>query len=389
MVERRRVLHGRRPVGVQRDLVDVARVERAEEQVAFTGGAEVAPVAEGDPGRTDRRRVEQLRRDRLRAVAVRVLGRLTLAVLRRAPAVVAARDDPVELIVALGPVLRLPQVACLRIEREPEAVAMPVGVDPRPREGVVARDAARRRHPEHLAAVHRLVLRELGLLGLPDDHVEHAVGTEEHPSAVVADPRLLHVQEQLHRLPAIAIHLDAQDLVLRDAVDLPGGVGVQPRLLRERRREREPHQPLLVRHVADHAGDREDRGVLARLRVDPADLAGQPLPVVDRAGAVQDEGGRMVEVRRDGLLDDRAAGRLRCGGRTGRARRGRRGRRGGGLAGRRRRRAADEQDRCDPDQEATGGHIRRILAGGRQKPVSPRPTPSTKPCSGGDRCPSR
>ena len=114
-------------------------------------------------------------------------------------------------------------------------------------------------------------------------------------------------------VPRSPSHRDPQDLVLRDAVDLPGRVGVQPRRrCGNDRREREPDEPLLVRDVADHVGDREDRGVLPGLRVDPADLAGQPLPVEDRAAVGRrrtwPDGRGSVAT---GFCHDRAACRLR------------------------------------------------------------------------------
>src|SRR5205085_11266165 len=51
----------------QRDLLDEAGVERAEEQVADAGRSEAAVVAERHARRSDRRRVDELRHDRVAA----------------------------------------------------------------------------------------------------------------------------------------------------------------------------------------------------------------------------------------------------------------------------------------------------------------------------------
>src|SRR5581483_12517910 len=99
---------------------DVARVVGAEEQRPAALCPEPAPPTEGDPGGGDRWRVPELRQDRARPVLVGVPWRASRAGLVRAPAVVPALRDQVELVVALGPVLRLPQAAGLRVEREPE-----------------------------------------------------------------------------------------------------------------------------------------------------------------------------------------------------------------------------------------------------------------------------
>ena len=56
----------------------------------------------------------------------------------RAPPEVPALDDPVELVVALGPVLRLPQLARLGIEGEAETVPQPVRPHTTARERVTA-----------------------------------------------------------------------------------------------------------------------------------------------------------------------------------------------------------------------------------------------------------
>src|SRR5207248_8659540 len=116
-----------------------------EDQPAVEGDSEAAlPRAERRAGRGDRGGKEGEREDsRCGAVLIRVLRRLPRARLVRPPGVVAARDDPVQLIVALGAVLRLPEVPGERVEREAEAVPEPVRPDEAAGERVVGRCRSR------------------------------------------------------------------------------------------------------------------------------------------------------------------------------------------------------------------------------------------------------
>ena len=103
----------------------------------------------------------------------------------RSPAVVPASHDPIELVVALGPVLRLPQVLRHRIERQAEGIPDAGGPHARP-ERVAGRCRSVRRQPKDLAPRRRTVLRVLRLGRVADRHVQHAVGPEEQsPTAVL------------------------------------------------------------------------------------------------------------------------------------------------------------------------------------------------------------
>jgi hypothetical protein len=114
-------------------------------------------------------------------------------------------------------------------------------------------------------------------------------------------PGRLDVQQQVHPAGVVPVEADPQDLIARDAVDHPGRVGVNPRIFREGRWEREPDEPLLVGDLAHHVGHREHRGVLAGGRVDPADLTGQAFAVEDRAVRGDHERGWVIEVGGHGL----------------------------------------------------------------------------------------
>ena len=105
------------------------------------------------------------------------------APLRLRPAVVAARPDEVELVLAVVAELGRPQPPG-GIPRDALHVAVAVGPHERP-EGVARSRAARRRHPQDLAAERALVLGERRLLRLAGRRIEVAVRAERETSAVV------------------------------------------------------------------------------------------------------------------------------------------------------------------------------------------------------------
>src|SRR3990172_4289294 len=121
----------RPPVGGETDPPDLTGVVRAEEQAAAAPGSQPAVLAERRAHRGDRRNRVPLGFDRGGSVPVRVARRRRRggARRRRPPSVIAAGTYPVQLVVALGPVLGLPEIPAPGIEREPEAVPDPVGVD--------------------------------------------------------------------------------------------------------------------------------------------------------------------------------------------------------------------------------------------------------------------
>ena len=79
-------------------------------------------------------------------------GAFAAAVLVRPPSEVPAADDQVDLVVAFGAVLGLPQPVRLRVEREPEGVADAEREHAAARDRVVRRHASGRRHPQDLPA---------------------------------------------------------------------------------------------------------------------------------------------------------------------------------------------------------------------------------------------
>src|SRR5206468_10741772 len=132
---------------------DLVGVHVPEQQVAVQRAAEPAPDAEDIAGDPERRAEVGLRQDpRKGTVAVGVLrSRERAAGLVRAPRVVPAPLDEVDLVVAFRTVLGLPQTPGPRIEGHPERVAVAVGPDPRP-ERVVTRTRAVRIQPQDLAS---------------------------------------------------------------------------------------------------------------------------------------------------------------------------------------------------------------------------------------------
>src|SRR2546423_1209458 len=112
------------PPRTERDLMDVPRVERSEEEVTGAVLAETARGTERESGRRDGRRVETFGLDRMLAVPVGVPRRARRMPARRmrSPAIVSPPPDQVQLVVALGAVLGLPHQAGDRVEVEPVGV---------------------------------------------------------------------------------------------------------------------------------------------------------------------------------------------------------------------------------------------------------------------------
>src|SRR6266545_1118526 len=138
--------------------LDPPAVRRERESVEGSGqavGHEQVPLlsrypttgsgAERHPGQGHGTRIHVFGEEaRLGPVSVRVLGNRVLlprrALRARSGGIVAAGDNPVHLVVALGAVLALPQVAGGWIPGETEAVPQAVGPDRAPGKGVVGRD---------------------------------------------------------------------------------------------------------------------------------------------------------------------------------------------------------------------------------------------------------
>src|SRR6266511_2856511 len=151
----------------ERDPPDLAGVVRAEEQPVPAARPQSAAVAEHDAGGGDGRCVEALGEDPWCGPAVvRVLGRLAVAGLVRAPPEVAALHDPVQLVVALRAVLGLPKPAGDGVERHPERVPVAVGPDPAAGERVPRRGLAQAGHPDDLPRRVRPVLRRDGAVSV-------------------------------------------------------------------------------------------------------------------------------------------------------------------------------------------------------------------------------
>src|SRR6188472_2024847 len=122
--------HGVAP-GIQRYPPDLPVVDVAEEHVAL-GAGQAAPVAEGDARDADRGGEPELGQDPWPWAAVVRVPRSgqAAAVLPWTPSVVPAADgDVVELVVARGTVLGLPQLSGDGVEVEAEGVADPVRED--------------------------------------------------------------------------------------------------------------------------------------------------------------------------------------------------------------------------------------------------------------------
>src|SRR5919108_851988 len=168
------------PIRVQVEGMDLPGEIGAVQEVAVHLGAEAAGVAERGAGGGGERVDPYLRLDRLRAA----LGR-PRACPGAPPPLVAARAHQVDLVVAGGPVLRLPQPTGLRVEGEPEGVPVTDREGSAVGEGVVRWPRAVLLHPEHLP---RRVAHPLGPrrdAGVAGDRVQLAVGAEMQHAAVV------------------------------------------------------------------------------------------------------------------------------------------------------------------------------------------------------------
>src|SRR5919106_159490 len=287
------------PGGVQVVPVDPAGVEVAVEQVPLGRRAQPAAPTEGETGRSDHRVVPPLR-----------LGRAgpALAGPRAprgpAPSVVLALHDEVDLVVALGAVLGLPQPARIGIEPEPVGVAVAVGERPAP-EGIAGRPASVLAHPEDLAERAPLPLRQGRPLGVAGDRVQHVVGAEVDHAAVVELARA-----ELHELlPGQAARPPPEP---DDAVPGPGDVHVHPPLSLAPGPagvQGQPQRPLLA-GSAD-AVDSPPTGVPAVLQVELVDLPREPLHIEeDLAVRCEVERGRPAPVAPEDPSLARGLGRL-------------------------------------------------------------------------------
>src|SRR5690606_38078672 len=125
------------------------------------------------------------------------------------PAVIAARQDHVDLVAAERSVLVLPERAGLGMHGEPLRAAMPVGVNLREPalaadQRIVVRHRSVGAQAQHFAAVHVSVLSALLLLTLADRDVQVTVAAESHAPAeirlgdapILGDEDLLDVDER-------------------------------------------------------------------------------------------------------------------------------------------------------------------------------------------------
>ncbi len=283
----------------------LARVPLAEEKVALPR-REVRAAVRDRVRRRDGGRVPRDREDRVRAVLIRVVRRRGRgrACLVRAPSEVPSGDEKVHLVVALGPVLRDKGAARDRMEGEAEHVPVAVREDVRvrvrlPGERVAGRGRAVPVHPEDLPVQAEEVLRLRRVAVLSDDGVERLVRGEPDHAAVVDRTRPDVVQQDLKRIPDVAVRVDAHDPVVHGPVIVERVVCVHPRLGREIGIEREAEQPLLAVRRDVRKGverRRQERAVLC----DP-DPAAEPLEEEDPAVGREPEGCREVQARKDGL----------------------------------------------------------------------------------------
>ena len=223
------------------------------------------------------------------------------AALARTPRVVVARLHEVDLVVALGAVLGLPQVAVLGVEGEPEGVADAVGEDAR----AVAADRRVRGghravgvHAQDLAAqVAGEILRVRRRVTVAHDRVELAVWSEQDATPVVVRARTGRRRDDRGEAhPVTAALADAQDLVAKLPVDAARDVDVDERLPGPPRMQRHAERTALA--LAVHAPDAEEQPVEVGGRVAQAHLARRPLEVDDRALRRERERRRPLQARR-------------------------------------------------------------------------------------------
>src|SRR5512132_2730197 len=208
-----------RSLRVHVDRSDQAGVHVGEHEVTVHRRSEAASDAELGPGDADRRGEGSLREvTGLRSAVIRVSRSRAAARLVGAPAEVRAFDDQVDLVVALGTVLGLPQPIRLRIEREPERVAVTERPDPRT-ERIPGGDRPIRVDPQDLAAKVPLLLTVRGISVLTGDDVELVIRPEEDPPAVVIRRARDAPLEQHAEAGARAVLApDAKQLVHEDAM---------------------------------------------------------------------------------------------------------------------------------------------------------------------------
>ncbi len=290
--------------GVQCEAVDLPVEVVGDEQLAHVLRAERAVRArEGEAGH--RHRVF----DRVRGRGVarareldQIHGRRTGA-RDLVPATVRAGHEVIDLVEGLRPVLRLPEVARLGIEGQPEAVAHAVGEHLVDRIGlvhvrverIVGRERAVVVHAEHDAGVvgrrARGDVLELAVVVLVADHaVERLVGTEGERAAVVVrdlagEGEDREGTDERRAVPRVADHLvggghvavvDVGRNAARREVEVHPGLRAMPR---EVRMHRDAEQPALLAPVHVQI---EDRAVAHAAR-DAPDVAA---PLLDHEEVV-------------------------------------------------------------------------------------------------------
>jgi hypothetical protein len=223
--------------------------------------AEVHGVAggrEGAAGGDDDVRVDELGLDEPRVGPTPELDR---------PSEVPSALHAVDLVVAIGPVLRLPEVAGPRIETQAEGVADPERVDGiAGAERVVRRDRSVREEPQDLSSHTGGILRELRLMGLAGHDVERAVRAEREVAAIVI---AVHGRQPLEdRLQRGRRLIDAEPHDLVASARRVREVDVHPRLAGELRMERDPEQPRLGARHDIEGGDRSRDQLPVQQRAD-------------------------------------------------------------------------------------------------------------------------
>ncbi len=233
-----------------------------------------------------------------------LVARTAALALRVGPAVVGSRLDHVQLVPGVLAELRGEQ-PLFAVPGQPLHVPVAVRVHGGVGEGVAGRGLAVRGHPQDLAAEGLLVLRQPRVAALARARVEHLVGAERDPPAVVDHALGDAPEDRVRRaqLPARGLLLVVQHA--HDAVVGGGGVvGVDHVVGGVAGGERDAEEAALAGR--GDPGHLAQLRLLARLRVDAGDgglVAGGDQQVAagqrgQAPGAVQSRGDRAEHLHR-------------------------------------------------------------------------------------------
>ena len=269
-----------------------ARAHAADEDVALPRREAVAGV-NGHAGHRNLRKPDDERR--FHPLAGGVVGDarpwIVAPEAHDRPSVIAARQDDVDFIAAIGPVLVVPQGSRHRMNDQGQRVAVAKGEDFRPVAGAACERVVRRNgtvvaEAEDLATQTRRVLRDLADIAA-GRHVDHAVAAEDEAAV---QPRVAFVglrHEEIANVGERAA-IEPAPRERRCAFAVLDGLGVgevdQP-VVGETWMERDIHQAAVaVRSHARHAGDRRR---VEHAVADQADPAG---PFGDQHAPIREEG---------------------------------------------------------------------------------------------------